>query len=430
MTAKTSSSRRFYTPILLGVTLAMMAGAPLSASWGAAANGATSTPLTVRPDLGKPLMAAQKLLHEGKYREALAELQQAQSTPNLTQSEELLIDRFRGAAAAGAGDYALAANSFEAVVAAGHLQAQDELTLTQTIGELLYRAKDYRNAAVWLKRYVAEGGSDPQTSGLLGQAYYLDGDYGVATQVLLDDIHRIELKGDKPSIQQLEFLATCQSKLKDETGYTATLEELATLDPKPQYWTELIQRVVSRPNFPMRLEIESGLLNSATGTLDEADEIVELAEEALQNGLPGVAVTVLNKGFASGVLGHGPGTERQKRLAAMAKRNAAADLKELPEEESVAATRPDGTALVNVGWGYLGEGMAAKAVSLMEKGVAKGHLKHPRGALLDLGIAQLTAGHGDMAIQSFQAVKGSDGTAGLARLWIAFARSSLNGGTR
>lgn len=426
MTSTIFSPNRFILYRLMTVALTFIAVVSLSAAWVSSVYADNFTSTTVRPELGKPLQAAKKLLDEKNYRGALGLLQKAESIPDLTSAEKVLIDRFRGAAAAGAGEYALAAKLFEAVIVDGHLQSQEELVFTQAVGELLYQAKDYRNAVVWLKRYIAEGGSTPQTGVLLAQSYYLDGDYAGAAKALMHDIHDAELNGGKPSIQQLELLASCQNKLKDEEGYVDTLEKLVVLASKPEYWDVLIQHVTSRPNFPQRLEIAVGRLRLATGTLGGADRYVDFAEEALQNGIPGVAVTTLDKGFANGMLGQGPGAERQKRLVIMARRRAEADLKDLRSEEVAAASQADGRALVNLGWDYLGYGKANEAVTLIEQGIHKGHLKHSDDAFLDLGIAQLAAGNRKLAIQAFGAIKANDESVALARLWIAYVQSSSN----
>lgn len=396
----------------------------LSAAWASLAHADNFTSTTVRPELGKPLQAAKRLLDEKNYRGALSILQKAESISDLTPAEKVLIDRFRGAAAAGAGEYALAAKLYEAVIADGHLQAKEKLEVTQAVGELLYQAKDFRGAVIWLKRCIAEGGSSPQTGALLVQSYYLDGDYADAAKALIHDMRDAELSGGKPSIQQLELLASCQSKLKDEEGYVNTLQKLVVLAPKPEYWDVLIRHVTSRPNFPQRLEVAVGRLRLATGTLGGGDGYVEFAEEALQNGIPGIAVTTLDKGFANGMLGHGPGTDRQKRLVIMARQRAEADLKDLRSEEVAAASRDDGRALVNLGWDYLGHGKTEKSVTLLVQGIHKGHLKYPGDALLDLGIAQLAEGHKNQAIQTFNTIKATEGCAALARLWVTYIQSS------
>ena len=59
---------------------------------------------TLRPEIGKPLQAAQELLKEGKYKDALGKVREADAVSDRTPYENYILDRMRGSAAAGAGD--------------------------------------------------------------------------------------------------------------------------------------------------------------------------------------------------------------------------------------------------------------------------------------------------------------------------------------
>jgi hypothetical protein len=69
----------------------------------------------LRPEVGKPLQAAQDLIKGGKYREALAKVREADGVSGKTAAENLMVERMRLAAASGAGDADTAAKSFETV---------------------------------------------------------------------------------------------------------------------------------------------------------------------------------------------------------------------------------------------------------------------------------------------------------------------------
>jgi len=66
-------------------------------------------------------------------------------------------------------------------------------------------------------------------------------------------------------------------------------------------------------------------------------------------------------------------------------------------------------------------GQAPQGLATMEGLIAKGGLPHPDQAQLHLGEAYYFAGQKQKAIQAFKAVKGDDGSADLARLWILVA---------
>ena len=68
----------------------------------------------LRPEVGKPLQAAQDLVKAGKYREALAKVRELDAVGGKTATETNTIERMRLAAASGAGDADTASRSFEA----------------------------------------------------------------------------------------------------------------------------------------------------------------------------------------------------------------------------------------------------------------------------------------------------------------------------
>ena len=97
---------------------------------------ATEQAATVRPEIGKPLQAAQDLVKAQRYREALAKVHEADAIGGKTPAETFTIDRMRAVAAYGAGDNETAAKAFEAVIAAGRLPPGDQIKYVQTLGGL------------------------------------------------------------------------------------------------------------------------------------------------------------------------------------------------------------------------------------------------------------------------------------------------------
>jgi hypothetical protein len=64
-------------------------------------------------------------------------------------------------------------------------------------------------------------------------------------------------------------------------------------------------------------------------------------------------------------------------------------------------------------------GEADKGIELIQKGIAKGNLKHPEDAKLRLGLAQLQSPKTKAAgVATLRSVKGNDGSADIARLWL------------
>jgi hypothetical protein len=131
------------------------------------------------------------------------------------------------------------------------------------------------------------------------------------------------------------------------------------------------------------------------------------------------AVRIIDRGYASGVLGAGADAARHRRLKDMAARNLAEDKKALARDDSQSVAGKDGRALFNDGFNYVLHGKPEQGLALMEKGIrdakAFRRLEH---AKLQLGYACHLAGQNQKAIQILKTVQGADGAAALARLWV------------
>ena len=371
-----------------------------------------------RPEVGKPIQAARELIQAKKYKEALAKAHEAEAVPNLTSYEKFVIDLTRGSAAQGAGDNDTAVSSFEAVVASGRLSPADQLRVIGAIADLRYQAKDYAKAIQWATRYEKEGGNDPAIHQVLIQAYYLSGEFGNAARLLKEQIEAEEKAERVPSEEKLQFLASCYLKMNDNSGYVQALEKLVAHYPKKSYWADLIARMQRKPGFSDRLGLDVLRLQLATGNLGKPAEFMEMAQLALQAGFPVEAKKIIEQGYAAGVLGKGGDVERQNRLRDLANKQAAQDAAAIAQGEAEASTAKDGDALVAIGYNYVLNGKTERGLALMEQGLKQGPLKHAEDAKLHLALAYAHVGQKARAIQLLQSVRGNDGTADLARLWL------------
>jgi tetratricopeptide repeat protein len=381
---------------------------------------------TVRPEVGKPLQAAQELLKSQKPKEALGEIGKADAVPSKTALESYLVERMRASAAAGAGDVTLAIKAFEAVIASGRLAPAEQLTIIQALAGSYYRNKDYPRAIAWGARYFREGGTDPQLRLLLIHSYYQAGEYDAAAQESLADVQADE-KADKPPPEdRLQLLANSYLKMNDSNRYAYALEKLVTYYPKKEYWTDLILRTQKRPTFGERLSLDVMRLRLATGTLETPEEYMELAQMALQAGYPAEAMQVVEKGYEAKLLGTGANAERHKRMRELAQKQLADDRKALAQKKTLdaALAQKDGIALVDLGYAFVTDGQFDKGLDLMERGIEKGvsDAKRPQDAKLHLGVAYYMAGKKEKAAEIFPTVEGIHGAADMGRLWTIRAR--------
>ena len=373
---------------------------------------------TVRPEVGKPLKAAEALLKSGKGRQALEKINEADAVPNKTAYESLLVQQMRGSAAHAAGDYPTAVKSFEAVVSSGKIGAREQLSMVEAIAVDYYKLKDYAKAAQWSQRYFKEGGNAPAMRTVLLQSYYLGNDCGSVSKLLSEGG-----ESRKPGEEELEILRSCYRKENDQAGYVAATEKLILYYPKKEYWKEMLARVQRKPGFSDRLAIHVYRLRLAVNDLATANDYMEYAQLALQDAAPGEAKAVMDKGYEAGVLGKGEQAARQGRLRALVEKSLEEARKNRAQAEKDAEAARSGEDLVKVGFDYAYDGKPEKGIGLIEKGIKKGGLKHPDEAKLRLGEAELHAGHRTRAVQTLRSVHGNDGTADLARLWVLQARA-------
>ena len=376
----------------------------------------------LRPEVGKPLQAAQELIKAQKYKEALAKVRDADAVPNKNANETYMVERMRIAAASGAGDTDAAAKAFEALSGSAKVSAADKLRMIESIAGTYYRAKEYAKAQQWYARYFKEGGTSSANRTLMIQTQYLSGDFAGAEKELMAEIQATEKSGATPPEDRINLLMNAAVRQKDIAGETFALERLVSHYPKKEYWVALLSRMQRKPNFSDRLTLDTYRLSLATGSMIAGNDFSEMAQLALQAGSPAEAKLVVDKGFAVGALGTGPQADRHKRLRDLVAKRLDEAKKTQADDEREALAAKDGNALLVVGMNLVFAGDKARGVQLMQQGISKGGLKRPEDAKLHLGIALFMAGDNAKAQASFKTVTGADGTADLARLWLLYAR--------
>ncbi len=372
---------------------------------------------TLRPEVAKPMLAAQELVKAQKYKEAMTKIREAEAIPGRTAYENYIIERMRATAAAGAGDTETAAKAFESIINSGRLAGADQLKMIEALAATYYRAKDYAQASHWIQKYIKSGGTNPQMRQLLIQSMYLGGDYAAASKENVAAIAEVEKSGGAPTENMLQLQANCQLKTKDTNGYVLTLERLIKHHPKPEYWSDIIARTQSKPGFPDRLLLDIYRLRYAVGNLTESSAYVEFAQLALQEGFPAEAKKITSEGFDKKLLGTGSDAKRHGRLRDLANRLTSEDRSLLDKKGKT--SEKDVNVLVNDGYAYVTHGELEKGIGLIEKGVGKDGLKRPEDTMLHLGLAYLQAGNNAKAAQTLKVVSRSSSSVGdLAKLWI------------
>ncbi len=372
----------------------------------------------LRPEIGKPLQQAGELLKAGKASAAMAKVREADAVPNKTAAEQLVIERMRGSAAQRAGDNATAIRSFEAVFASGKLSTAEQAQVAESLAFAYSQTKEFAKSQQWIAKAQQAGSNSAQLKQLQSYLQSQSGDYSAIARDAEAAVSAAERAKQRPAEADLLRLADAYQRTKNP-AYMATLLKLVSYYPKPEYWSAYLTRLPRQPNFSDRHGLDVMRLKLATGTLSKPEEYMEMAQLALQAGFPAEGKAVLDAGFASGVLGKGAEAERQQRLLALAVQRDGERRASIAANASEAAAEKSGDELLKVGYAYVTMGETDKGIALMEQGIAKRGLKRPEDALLHLGMAQRQSPTAKAkAAQTLRSVKGNDGVADIARLWL------------
>lgn len=259
---------------------------------------------TLRPEVARPLNDAQNLYRARNYRGALSKVSLAAAVPGKTAYETRVIGEMQGAAAIAAGDTGVAAGAYEALLSSGALDGASTQQYSAALAGIYFQQKNYAAAIRTAQRYQKAGGTDPQMRELLLQSYFLSGDCGNVVAALKPGIDAALKGGRAPVESQLQMLAQCAQKTKDDSAHADALAALVAYYPKPAYQEQLFNTVRGKPGYFASLDLDIYRLRRATGTLTTAEQYMEMTQLALVAGIPAEAKQVIDQGFASGVLGH------------------------------------------------------------------------------------------------------------------------------
>ena len=371
----------------------------------------------IRPEIGKPLQAASEYLRAGKAREALGKVREAEAVGGRSGAEQSLIDRMKASAAQRAGDMATATQALESLYARSSGAEQGQFA--EQLASAYAQSRNNAKASEYVQKAIAAGNNGAGIRQLQAYLQGNSGDYAAIARDAQAAVNNAEQGGRRPDEGDLLRLADAQQRTGATGGYINTLEKLLAYYPKKDYWSAYLGRLPRKAGFSPRYELDVLRLRLASGTLTKTEEFMEMAQLSLQAGLPAEARRVVEQGYKSGLLGTGAEAARHQRLRDLVLKQEAEQKDALKNQAMDAALEKSGDALVKVGYATLSIGQADRAVALIEQGIAKGNLNRPDEAKLRLGMAQLQLpGKKQAAVQTLRGVKGADGTAEIARLWV------------
>lgn len=405
--------------IAVALTLAMgaVSAAGLLSSTTAQAAEAAANKVTTKA-VAEPLKKAQEAMKNKQWDAALAAIKQAQASEKKTPFEAYQIDEFLGYVLIQQKKFTEAAPVFERMINSGFLPPEQIDDRTKTVAQLYFQVKDYKKSAEWAKKWLDKHPGQEEMAVLLGQSYYVMNDYKNAATTMSGVVNNAEKGGRTPQENWLQIVLSSQFKLDNKDGIADALKKLVRYYPKAEYWENLLD-IYRRKDTSDRVTLGYYRLMNDVGTLKQADDYVEMAQLAIDAGVPGEAQMVVEKGVQSGTLKSDDKTTqgRYDRLLASAKKSATADQAQLAQLAKEAEKATSGQALVGLGQAYLSYGKYDEAIDALKKGIAKAGVTDADEAQISLGIAYLRKGQKDQARQAFKAVKAESKWHDLAELW-------------
>jgi tetratricopeptide (TPR) repeat protein len=404
--------------IALALTLAMgaVSTAALVPTIAQAAEAAANKVTTKA--VAEPLKKAQEAMKNKQWDAALAGIKQAQASEKKTPFEAYQIDEFLGYVLIQQKKFGEAAPVFERMLNSGFLPAEQVDDRTKTVAQLYFQVKEYKKSAEWAKKWLEKHPGQQEMSVLLGQSYYVMNDYKNAATTMMGVVNAAEKGGRTPDENWLQIVLSSQFKLDNKDGIAEALKKLVRYYPKGEYWENLLD-IYRRKDTSDRVTLGFYRLMNEVGTLKQADDYMEMAQLAIDAGVPGEAQTIVEKGVQGGTLKSDDKTTqgRYDRLLAGAKKSATADKASLAQLAKEAEKASQGQADVALGQAYLSYGMYDEAIGALQRGIKKGGVTDIDEAQISLGIAYLKKGQKDAARQAFRAVKGESKWHDLAEMW-------------
>ena len=377
------ATARFLPALMLGAAvaaIAVLASAPSALAQEKGEKGPKNSPA-----LAKPLKEANDALKAKNYSDAITKLRAAEGVAGKTPGDQYIIDEMLSFAYIKTQNYPEAAKVMEAKLDSGLTPQSEQPMLVKQLATINYQIKNYDKAVDFGNRAIKGGFADDQIRTIVGQSYYLKGDWK-NTLKFEEDIVNTQIKnGQTPTNESLALVYSACTKLQDEACQTRAVEKMVTYYPKPDTWAQLLYGMRKETSNNEANLLQTYRLMLDTDVLKDPTDYTEMAELALDGGSPGEAQRVLEK------------------------------------EADASAT---GVKNVAVGTAYLGYGEFDKAADQLSKGLSKGSLKNEADARMTLGIAQLKGGHKDEAMKTFKAVKGDPTLERLANLWGLHAKQA------
>ena len=371
----------------------------------------------VSKSISKPLGDCKKALDTKDYATAIAKCTEAQNTPDLTDYDNYLINRFLGVAYFGTNDRAKAEQAFVAVVKSPACPPEDRQNL---IGPAMSLASEMNNnaqvvelAQIALKDKI----TSPDTYGTIAQAYYASNDTANAVLYAQKGIDLANEQGKIPQYAIYQILTFSYDKVKDRQNEMKGLALMARDYGKAEDWRYLLDfalELMPAGNKSAReiAALDIYRLRLLVGAEWSSSNCLEAADAADAVKAFGDERSFLQMGIQKGVF-------NQAKVAPLVAKNNADAKKDEPALPQIEKIAKDGKALTSVAEAYYGYARYADAARVAQRAIDAGGA-YAAEAKLVLAMSQVRQGNEAAAKQTLTGFTGDPALVKTADVWTLY----------
>jgi hypothetical protein len=366
--------------------------------------------------------AALKLFADKQYDAAYTEISETDAIADKNAYETGVVGSLKFILAVKLGKPDIAGSLFDSLPP--DMPAEIKAAYLMEVVRLFQERHDGVHSVENARRYLAMGGiKRDKALGVIWRTSYNDKNYQDALKSSVEALDVVESGHGVPEEILLRVVQSSATKLQDDADAALATEKLAQYYPTPDHWNDLITDRLGRPGFPrLAMAIEVFRLMRATNALTTAAQVKSYAVLALDSGIPEEAQAAIELGRGKGLLSDQNQSADEAALRQRIAKQAEADRPTLDGSERDLAKAKDGEAAVRLGLCQAAVGDYAKAIALIEAGLAKGTKDNDLNRLR-LGTVYVAAGDKDKAAETFSSIK-SPAAAELAKLWLVRLRQT------
>ena len=318
-------------------------------------------------------------------------------------------------------DYGKALQAYENVVKQPDIPVAMEVNTKFTIAQLYFVQEQWQKGInALLEWFKLTESPNANAYVLLAQGYYQIKDYNKALTNVEKAISMTLAKDKIPKEQWYNLARFLYFEKNDVNKTVDTLETLLKYYPKKQYWVQLSHMYGEQKKESQQLSaMETAYVQ---GMLDKGTEQVTMAYLYLNGDVPYKAAKVMDKGLKDGSI---EGKSKNWEIVGSAWRQAQEVEKSIPAMEQAAAKSDSGELYARRGNVYLDGDQYKKAITAINKGLARGGVKRPDNARLILGMAYFNTKQYEKAREAFQAAGRDERSSKYASQWIQYMDSEL-----